>query len=75
MALVEGVVAVLDEAFVAGVVLEGEWSEKVTRAFVGVDFVALVFGFLEIALLEWLLEWWILIWFWAKKVFLVWLCL
>ena len=52
MALVEGVVSVFDEVFVAGVVLEGEWSEKVTRAFVDIDFIVLVFGILEIALVE-----------------------
>ena len=42
------VVLVLDEVFVAGVVLGGELSEKVTRAFVGVDLVDLVLVILEI---------------------------
>ena len=52
MALVEGVFSVFNEVFVAGVVLEGELSKKVTRAFVGVDSAALVRGILEMALID-----------------------
>ena len=47
MAPIERVVSVFEEVFVAGVVLEGELSENVTRAFVGVDFAALVSGVLR----------------------------
>ena len=52
MALVEGVVYVFDDVFVAGVVLDRELSEKVTQAFVGVDFVVRVRDILEIALIK-----------------------
>ena len=52
MALVEGIASVLDELFVDGHVLENELSEKVTRAFVGVDLVDLVPGILNIAFME-----------------------
>ena len=51
-ALVHGVVFVFDDVCVAGVVLEGELSEKVTRALVGADFSALVRGILEIDFTE-----------------------
>ena len=42
----------IGRGFVAGVVLEGELSEKVTRAFVGVGLVDLILGILEIAFME-----------------------
>ena len=66
-AMIDGVVSVSDDVFVAGVILEGELSEKVTRAFVGVDISALVHGILGIKFIEWLFEEWILSLFWAKK--------
>ena len=37
MALVEGVVSVLEELFASGVVFEGNLSVKVTRALIGLD--------------------------------------
>ena len=46
MALVDGFVSVFEEVFVAGVILEGELSRKLTWAFVGVDFAALVLSIL-----------------------------
>ena len=67
-ALVDWVVSVFDEVFVAGVVLEGELSQKVTRAFVGVDFAGLVHGIMEIELIDWLNDEWILGLFWTKSV-------
>ena len=48
--LVKGVVAVFDEVFVEGV--DEKMSEKVTRAFVGVDLLVIVRGILEVELTE-----------------------
>ena len=63
-----------DDVFFAGVVLEGELSEKVTRAFVAVDFAVPVRGILEIEFIERLFDELILSLFWAKsEVFLGWL--
>ena len=44
--LPDGVVSVFDDVFAAGV--DGVLSENVTRAFVGVDLLAFVFGILLI---------------------------
>ena len=48
--LPDGVVSVFEEVFVAGV--EGELSEKVTRAFVGVGLLVFARGILAIELIE-----------------------
>ena len=52
MALVDGVVSVLEEVFVPGFVLEGELSEKVSRALVGFNLFDLPRGIYEIAFIE-----------------------
>ena len=51
-ALVDFVVSALEEVFVPGVVLEGELSEKFTRALVVVDLLDLPLGVFEITLIE-----------------------
>ena len=55
-ALVEGVISVLEELFVPGVEFEGELSEKVTRALVGLDLLDLSLGIFEKELIEWFSE-------------------
>ena len=51
-ALVDGVVSVLEEVFFSGVVLEGEFSEKVTRAIVDVDLLNFTLGVFEVTFIE-----------------------
>ena len=50
--LVDGVVSVFDDVLVAGIVFEGQLSEKVTLAFVVVNFSARVRGISEIEFVE-----------------------
>ena len=75
-ALVDGFVSVFVDVFVAGVVLKGELTEKLTRAFFGVDFSVLVLGILDIEYVERLFDEIILSLFRVKsEIFLGWLFL
>ena len=56
MALIDGVAFVLEELFVPGVVFEGELSEMVTQALIGVALLDLPLGIFEMVLIEWFSE-------------------
>ena len=67
-ALVEGVVSVLEQLLVPGVVFVGQFSEKVTRALVGIDLLNFPLDIFEIDLFS---ECLILELFWAKSKILL----
>ena len=68
IALVEGVVSVVEELLLVAVVLfVGELSEELTRSFVGVDFVDLPRGIFEVELIELVLVKLLVAEFWAKN--------
>ena len=69
MVMVDEGVSVFEDVLIA--VVEGELSKKLTQAFVGFDFSALVRGILDVEFIELFSDGWFLSLFWAEsKVFI-----